>query len=92
MICNEDISDFLRTNLRGSFSQWFADNVGNNVCIIDGGGILHGMGIVSTIPGTTVEGLAPIKGQKMQRANEITASQIISVIYTTHQNALDCQK
>ena len=53
---------------------------------------MHGMGIVSTIPGTTVEGLAPIKGQKMQRANEITASQIISVIYTTHQNALDCQK
>ena len=35
--------------------------------------------VVSTTPGTTVEGLAPIKRQKMQRANEVTASQTISV-------------
>ena len=36
--------------------------------------------VVSTTPGTTVQGLAPIKRQKLQRANELTASQIISVI------------
>ena len=81
VICSEDISDFLRTNLRWSFSQWFADNVYHNVCTIDGKSTLHGKGIVvSKTPGTTVEGLAAIKRQKMQQANEVTASRTISMI------------
>ena len=70
VICDEDISDFLRTNFKGFFSQCPADNVYDNVCTFDGTGTLQGIGIVvSTTPGTTVQGMAPIKRQKMQGDN-----------------------
>ena len=60
-------------NLRGSFSQWSADNIDHNICIIDGRGTLQRMGIVvSTTPGTTLG-----SNQKPENA---TALQTISVI------------
>ena len=31
VVCNEDISDFIKANLSGSFSQWSADNIDHNV-------------------------------------------------------------
>ena len=72
VVCNENVSDFLKTNLAGFFSQWSADNVDHNVCTIDGKGTFHGMGvIVSTTPGTTIQGLTPIPRQKMRCANEV---------------------
>lgn len=81
VVCNENISDFLNTNLPGSFSQWSADNVDHNTCTIDGKGSLHGMGIVvSSTPGTFVEGMTPIKRQKMLKAHEATHSQKIPVV------------
>ena len=81
VICNENVFDFLKTNLVGSFSQWSANNVDHNVCTIDGKGTLHGMGIVvSTTPGKSVEGLTPIRRQKLRRANEVIANQQIPVI------------
>jgi len=45
VVYNENVSDFLKTNLAGSFSQWSADNVDHNVCTIDGKVTLHGMGV-----------------------------------------------
>ena len=70
VICSKDISDFPRTNLKGSISQWSPYNVDLDFCTIDGRGTLHGMGtVVSITPGTTVEGLTLIKRQKIQRAN-----------------------
>ena len=82
VVCNENVSDFLKTNLAGSFSQWSADNVDHNVCTIDGEGTLHGMGvIVSTTPGTTIQGLTPIPRQKMRCANEVIAASGIPVVH-----------
>ena len=64
VVCNEDVSDFIKANLSGSFSQWSADNVDHNVCTIDGKGTLHGMGlIVSTTPGSSLPNLTTIPRQ-----------------------------
>ena len=82
VVCNENVSDFLKTNFAGSFSQWSADNVDHNVCAIDGKGTLHWMGVVvSTTPGTTIQGLTPIPRQKMRCANEVIAGSGIPIVH-----------
>ena len=82
VVCNENVTDFLKTNLSGSFSQWSADNVDHNVCTIDGKGTLHGMGVVvSTTPGTSIQGLTPIPRQKIRSADEVISGSGIPVVY-----------
>ena len=72
VVNNESINDFIKSNLSGSFSQWSADNVDHNVCTIDGKGTLHGMGlVVSTTPGASIQGLAPIPRQKTRSADDL---------------------
>ena len=81
-VCNEDVSDFIKANLSGSFSQWSADNVDHNVCTMDGKGTLHGMGlIVSTTPGSSLPNLTPILRQKMEHAGEVTVGKGIPILY-----------
>ena len=79
VVCNEDVSDFIKANLSG---QWSADNVDHNVCTIDGKGTLHGMGlIVSTTPGSSLLNLTPIPRQKMKHAGEVNVGKGIPVLY-----------
>lgn len=81
VVCSENVSDFLKTNLAGSFSQWSADNVDHNACTLDGKGTLHGMGVVvSTTPGSTIQVLTPIRRQKVRCANDVIASSGIPVV------------
>ena len=82
VVCNEDVSDFIKANLSGSFSQWSADNVDHNVCTTDGKGTVHGMGlIVSTTPGSSLPNLTPIHRQKMKHAGEVTVGKGIPILY-----------
>ena len=71
VVCNEDVSDFIKANLSGSFSQCSADKVDHNVCTINGKGTLHEMGLkVSTTPGSSLQSnLTPIPRQKMKYAD-----------------------
>ena len=82
VFCNEDVSDFINTNLSGTLSHRFANNVDHNVCTIDGKGMLHGMGlIVSTTPGSSLSSLTPIPRQKMKYTDQVTAGRGIPVTY-----------
>ena len=42
---NEDVSEYLKTNLRGSFTQFMCDNVDHNTMTIDGKNSFHAMGL-----------------------------------------------
>ena len=73
----------LNVNLSGSFSQWFADNVDHNVCMLDGKGTLHGMDlIVSTTPGSSLPSLTHIPRQKMRYVDQILQDEE----FLPHQN------
>ena len=37
----------VETTLKGSFTQWVADNVDHNICTLDGKDTFHGMGIIA---------------------------------------------
>lgn len=54
VVCNEDPSDFLNHCLKGSFSQWSADNADYNVSSVDGKGNLHGVGLLYQLPVSVV--------------------------------------
>ena len=51
VVDNETIADVLSQTLRGSFTQWSADNVDHNVRSLDGAGSFHEMGIKSSSTG-----------------------------------------
>ena len=55
VVANDDIDAYLNSILKGSFSQWSADNVDHNVKTIDGKGSLHGMGIIVSTTGGDVQ-------------------------------------
>ena len=42
---NEDVSEYLKTNLRGSFTQFMCDNLDHNTMTIDGKNSFHAMGL-----------------------------------------------
>ena len=51
VIANEDVNDYIKCTMPGSFSQWSADNVDHNVRTLDGKGTLHGMGVIVSSTG-----------------------------------------
>ena len=46
VVCNENISDYLKDVMPGSFCQWSAGNVDHKISSIDGKGSLDAMGII----------------------------------------------
>ena len=72
--------EFLKINLKESFTQWLVDNVDHNFCTIDGKSTLRGVGIVvSTTPGRRAQSLKPISRQKRRAAKEIVKGEEIPI-------------
>ena len=83
VVHNENITDFMKTYLPGSFTQWTADNVDHNVRSIDGKGTLHAMGIVSSSTnrvGLPTQRLEPVKRQKLKNVFDTIKNKVIPII------------
>ena len=80
VVCIESVLEFLKINLKESFTQWLVDNVDHNFCTIDGKSTLRGVGIVvSTTPGRHAQSLKPISRQKRRAAKEIVKGEEIPI-------------
>ena len=80
VVCNENISDYPRENLIGSFGQWSADNTDHQVNTLDGKGTLHAMGIVISTTGQEKQSpLPPIPRQKTKKVSEVVKGQGIPI-------------
>ena len=93
---NEDVSEYLKTNLRGSFTQFMCDNVDHNTMTIDGKNSFRAMGLCCA---TVCRGGGELKlkdavkrEQKKRVADVIKGKEIPIYSYESSINALSKAK
>ena len=81
VVKNESITDYIKTNLVGSFGQWSSDNADHDFCTLDGKGTLHGMGLVfSSTPSNNNLRLKPIPREKIECGVDVTSNSGIPIL------------
>ena len=82
VVFNDDISDYLKDVMPGSFCQWSADNVDHNILSIDGKGSLYAMGIILSSTSSFSNdstNLKPVVRQKLRKADDVIQDKIIPI-------------
>ena len=83
VVFNDDIGDYLKDVMPGSFCHWSADNVDHNILSIDGKGSLYAMGIILSSTSSFSNdstNLKPVVRQKLRKADDVIQDKIIPII------------